>query len=92
MPQELSLKIEIERELTSHFQEWLDSKGYSSYDFERLDLVGGAYGGKSDDHDTINHVPIVFIHGNTDIAVGIGQYEAWQTGYTQSIEYFLSKG
>jgi hypothetical protein len=32
---------------------------------------------------------VVFFHGNTDIAVG-DTY--WQTGFTTTIEYFLSKG
>lgn len=31
----------------------------------------------------------MFFHGNSDIAVGD---DYWQTGFTESIEYFLSKG
>ncbi len=32
---------------------------------------------------------MIFIHGNSDIAVGDGY---WQVGWTSSIEYFLSMG
>jgi len=52
-------------------------------------LVGGAYGGKDSSTDKITHDPIVFFHGNSDIAVGVNY---WQTGFTDSIEYFISKG
>lgn len=83
---------DIDRGLTPHFIAWLKAHNYESYDFPRADLVGGAYGGKSSDSDTITNIPVVFIHGNTDIAVGVGQYKDWQTGFTKSIEYFLSKG
>jgi len=54
-----------------------------------LDLVGGAYGGKSSDSDTLKHNPIVFYHGNSDIAVGTVDL---LTGFSKSIEYFLSMG
>jgi len=75
--------------LTADFSSWLNTNGYGSYGFERTDLVGGAYGGKSTSGDKITHEPVVFIHGNSDIAVGVtGDF----TGFTDSIEYFLSKG
>jgi triacylglycerol lipase len=80
---------EIERGLTSDFSAWLNANQYGHFKFERSDLVGGAYGGKSSPSDQIKHTPIIFLHGNSDIAVGTTY---WQTGWTKSIEYFLSKG
>jgi hypothetical protein len=61
---------DLDRGLTPHFVNWLNNNGYGHWEFERLDLVGGAYGGKSSDTDNLNHAPIVFFHGNSDIAVG----------------------
>jgi triacylglycerol lipase len=54
-----------------------------------LDLVGGAYGGKSSDSDKLQHNPIVFFHGNSDVAVGTNDLF---TGFSKTIEYFLSMG
>ena len=79
--------------LTDHFLSWLNANGYSSYNFDRSELVGGAYGGKSSSSDVITHQPVVFIHGNSDIAVGQPKMSTdWASGFTTSIEYFLSKG
>jgi hypothetical protein len=52
-------------------------------------LIGGSYGGKTYSTDKLDHEPVIFIHGDSDIAVG---KTPWQTGWTDSIEYFLSKG
>jgi hypothetical protein len=51
--------------------------------------VHGAYGGKSSADEKIKNDPIIFFHGNSDIAVGT---DYWQTGFTESIEYFLANG
>jgi len=51
--------------------------------------VGGAYGGKSSSDQSISHEPVIYIHGNSDIAVGT---QDDFTGWTKSIEYFTSKG
>lgn len=75
--------------LTPDFRSWLSANGYSSYDFARDDLVGGSYGGKASSTDTVVNQPIIFIHGNSDKAVGSA---SGQTGWTQSIEYFQSQG
>ena len=75
--------------LTPHFSAWLKANGYGSYNFDRLDLTGGAYGGKSSDSDVIKNKPIIFFHGNSDIAVGT---QGLFTGFTKSIDYFLSQG
>lgn len=75
--------------LTAHFQQWLGNNGYGSYDFARLSLAGGSYGGKQSDNDAVNNEPVIFIHGNSDKAFGS---EAGQTGWTNSIDYFLASG
>jgi hypothetical protein len=51
--------------------------------------VGGAFGGKSSDSDSINNIPVVFFHGNSDIAVGVVDLF---TGFSKSIEYFSANG
>ena len=79
----------INRGLTPHFSNWLNAHGYGGYKFERNDLVGGAYGGKSSDSDSIGNIPVVFFHGNSDIAVGVVDLF---TGFTKSIEYFTANG
>lgn len=75
--------------MTPHFSRWLKANNYEKYGFERSDLEGGAYGGKNSDSDSIKHEPVIFIHGNSDIAAGPTY---WQSGWSESIKYFLSKG
>jgi triacylglycerol lipase len=75
--------------LTPHFRNWLAANGYSGYDFARSDVQGGSYGGKQNDSDTLINQPVIFIHGNSDSALGTG---APFTGWTDSINYFLSQG
>ncbi|CDW74664.1 lipase [Stylonychia lemnae] len=77
------------RGLTADFQSWLDSNGFQSYDFVRKDLVGGSFGGKQDVKDQIKNIPIVFVHGNSDVAVGTND---WQFGFTKTIQYFMQNG
>jgi len=60
--------------LTTHFSNWLNANGYGSYKFERTDLDGGAYGGKTSDDEKITHNPVIFFHGNSDIAVGTSSW------------------
>jgi triacylglycerol lipase len=75
--------------LTTHFRTWLTNSGYSSYNFARDDLSGGSYGGKTGAADTVVNQPVIFIHGNSDMALG----ETFgQTGWTDSIEYFTANG
>lgn len=81
----------LDRGLTPHFSAWLKNNGYGQFGFERTDLVGGAFGGKTSDDDVLKHNPVVFFHGNSDIAVGVNEEEKF-TGFTKSIEYFLSQG
>jgi lipase (class 2) len=75
--------------LTLNFRNWLAANGYSNYDFARDDVQGGSYGGKQNDSDNAINQPIIFIHGNSDSALGTG---APYTGWTSSINYFLSQG
>src|SRR5262245_26680914 len=75
--------------LTAHFRNWLAANGYSGYNFARDDVSGGSYGGKQNDSDAVINQPVIFIHGNSDSALGNG---AAFTGWTASINYFLSQG
>lgn len=75
--------------ITDHFYNWLNSQGYGGYDFARDDLSGGSYGGKTGNNDPIQHDPVIFIHGNSDKAVGTG---FGQTGWAESIAYFKNNG
>lgn len=76
--------------LTPHFIQWLNAHGYGGYGFERGDLQGGSYGGKQNDADTAINQPVIFIHGNSDKAIGTGVLA--QTGWNASIDYFATKG
>ena len=76
--------------ITPNFQTWLNANGYAGYDFGRTDLgTNGSYGGKSSDTDTVVNQPVIFIHGNSDSALGSG---VGLTGWTSSINYFVSQG
>jgi len=76
--------------LTPNFQTWLNANGYASYNFGRTDLgANGSYGGKASDSESVVNQPVIFIHGNSDAALGSG---AGSTGWTASIEYFISQG
>ncbi len=75
--------------ITNHFYNWLNSNGYGGYNFERDDLSGGSYGGKTQSSDPIYHHPVIFIHGNSDKAVGSSLP---QSGWSDSIAYFKSAG
>ena len=73
-------------QLTSHFQTWLNANGYSSYDFNR---GGNSYGGRASASDTVVNQPVIFIHGNSDSALG---QSSSLTGWNSSINYFGSQG
>jgi hypothetical protein len=82
--------IPVQGGLTKDFTTWLSANGYASYGFQRSDLIGGSYGGKASATDTVVHEPVIFIHGNSDKAIGTGGL--YQSGWTSSLNYFLSKG
>ncbi|MDJ0841892.1 MAG: lipase family protein [Acidobacteriota bacterium] len=74
-------------QISSDFENWLDSNGYASYNFERDDLVGGSYGGRDYSGQPVNNQPVIFIHGNSDRAAG-GEFGGW----LDSIDYFKAQG
>lgn len=79
----------IEDGITSDFQSWLQSNGYGDYNFLRDDIEGGSFGGKINTTDQIVNQPVIFIHGNSDKALG----DVFsQTGWTDSRDYFVSQG
>lgn len=72
--------------LTAHFTTWLQNNGYGSFNF--AGSSDESYGGKVSNSDQVNNHPVIFIHGNGDKAVGT---TTMQSGWTASIDYFLSK-
>lgn len=77
-------------QLTTDFSNWLNANGYSSYNFNRSDVSGGSYGGRTYAGQPVVNQPVIFIHGNSDSALGTGSSLA--TGWTSSINYFQSQG
>jgi hypothetical protein len=75
--------------LSTDFRNWLSANGYSSYHFERSDVAGGAYGGRTTPGQAVVNQPVIFIHGNSDSALGTVSPE---TGWTSSVSYFKSQG
>ncbi len=75
--------------LSAHFRRWLDANGLGSYDFPRDDLAGGSFGGKRAEDDPVARQPVVFVHGNSDRALG---WERGPIGWTAVIDYFLVNG
>jgi triacylglycerol lipase len=93
----LALAVPLHAQLTSDpayglstdFRTWLNSHGYSSYNFPRGDVSGGSYGGRVLPGDPVINQPVIFIHGNSDSALGsVSPY----TGWSSSISYFKSQG
>jgi triacylglycerol lipase len=75
--------------LSTDFRNWLAANGYNSYSFQRSDVAGGAYGGRTTPGQPVVNTPVIFIHGNSDSALGtISPF----TGWTSSISYFKSQG
>lgn len=73
-------------QLTTDFQNWLSANNYGGYDFNR---GGNSYGGRASANDSIVNQPVIFIHGNSDAALGVG---IGATGWGSSINYFRSNG
>jgi len=84
-----SMGAAVQPGLTPDFESWLESNGYGGYSFMRADVAGGSFGGRISGNDPVVHDPVIFIHGNSDSALGVGP---GLTGWTASIEYFLSQG
>lgn len=82
---------------------YASNTGYGSYNFNRDgDIRCGAYGGRDTDATPIKNVPVIFIHGNSDVGFGRGTqdgtywiysgYVAWQTGFRSLAGFLTSKG
>ena len=82
----LLLTFTANAQLTSHFQSWLNSNGYSSYNFNS---GGNSFGGKTSASQTVSNQPVIFIHGNSDAANGTAY---GMTGWADSKAYFTSQG
>ena len=79
-----------------HQERYISSNlGYSGHNFERTDIKCAQYGGKASAKDKIKKIPVIFIHGDSDIGFGRGStdgYVSWQTGFTQLATYLTSQG
>lgn len=63
--------------LTPDFLAWLAAHGYAADDFARQDLGAPAsFGGKTPGIPATTKRPVVFVHGNSDRALG-GSYGGW---------------
>jgi len=76
--------------LSPDFRTWLEANGYGAWAFARDDLEGGSYGGRSSPDETLDHAPVVFVHGNSDRAAG--HDEDGPSGWTTVIRRFLATG
>lgn len=74
--------------LTSDFQTWLAAHGYATDDFARMG-TGGSFGGRATAGEAVPKIPIVFVHGNSDAAIGRG---GQLTGWDAPRRYLLSRG
>lgn len=73
----------------------LSYSGYSTFQFERPDIKCGTFGGKSSSTQKLKKTPVIFIHGNSDVAFGRGTtdgYVAWQTGFRSLATYLVAQG
>jgi triacylglycerol lipase len=73
-------------QLTADFQNWLNANGYGGYDFN---YGGNSYGGRANSSDSVVNQPVIFIHGNSDSALG---QSSVLTGWNSSLNYFLAQG
>jgi hypothetical protein len=74
--------------LTSDFQTWLAAHGYATDDFARMG-TGGSFGGRATAGEVVPKIPIVFVHGNSDAAIGRG---GQLTGWDAPRRYLQSRG
>lgn len=74
--------------LSADFQAWLKQQGISN-DFVRADVQGGSFGGKTDAAPEAKRTPVVFIHGNSDSALGTG---GTFNGFAASRSHLLANG
>ena len=84
--------------ITEHFEAWLNNSNYNQ-NLIRSDIDGGSFGGFVSEEDCIKQTPIVFIHGNSDRALGgtFGGFEELtkdlkEQGYRSSELYATTYG
>jgi triacylglycerol lipase len=73
----------------------LSYSGYSTFQFNRPDIKCGTFGGKTSSTQKIKKIPIIFLHGNSDVAFGRGTadgYVSWQTGFRSLATYLVAQG
>ncbi len=75
--------------LTADFRQWLAAHGYDAAALARDDLETGSFGGRASPTQAVIRDPVIFIHGNSDKAMGT---TVGQTGWTASRSYFLQHG
>jgi len=73
---------------TSDFQAWLEKEGLGKEDFVRAGK-GGSFGGRLVAGEVVDRAPIVFVHGNSDAAVG---RDGTFTGWDAARRHFLAAG
>lgn len=74
--------------LTDDFQAWLAKEGLDKEDFVRAGN-GGSFGGRLSATEAFDRIPVVFVHGNSDAAIG---RDATFTGWDAARRHFLSVG
>ncbi|MBX7098143.1 MAG: lipase [Myxococcaceae bacterium] len=74
--------------LSADFRSFLETHGYDVERFARDDVKGGSFGGKRTPGEKLTHQPVIFIHGNSDSAVG----PAGLGGFRVPIEKYLAQG
>jgi hypothetical protein len=80
---------------TSDFVEFLDGLGLdpTGRRLDRPDLAQyGSFGGKMDPTAELEHDPVVFVHGNSDIALRRDQNSRYQTGWDEVVRHFMNVG
>jgi len=79
---------------SSDFRQWLATSSFSGYDFARDRLSGGSFGGRAYAGEPIRRRPVVFVHGNTQVAGSWGNTVAYfkSNGYTDAELYATTWG
>ena len=90
-PEPAPVQASVPAGLTPHFRRWLEARGLAGQHFERDDLAGGSFGGRHREGDEVRRIPVVFIHGNSDRALG-QEGSSTFTGWMASLAYFQAKG
>ncbi len=76
--------------LSQDFRTWLTDKSYDPFHFARDNLEGGSFGGRQFAGQVLRNQPVVFVHGNSDRAVG--ECTQGPIGWTAVIRQFMAAG